>query len=317
MMRFGNLKMWRFENWKMGKFGDLKMRKFEDLKIWKFGDLKMPCNRTKHPFIPKFPNFQISKSPLRLHIIAVLFFSFFISNAQHLPDAPDRLVADYTGTLRQSEISALEQKLRAFEDSTSNQIAVVLVATTDGYDVADYAVRLANKWGIGSKKHNNGILLLAAIRDRAVTIQTGYGMEGALPDVIAYRIIQNEIKPAFRQRDYFGGLNRATDAIISHTKGEYTADPKARTRESGRGGSLVVIIIVVIVIALLSRNGGGGRRRGNMMSGRGSSDVFWWTLLNDLGRGGSGGGGFGGGSGGGFGGFGGGSFGGGGASGRW
>jgi len=247
-----------------------------------------------------------------------LTFCFLLSNAQNFPEPPGRLVADYTGTLSQSEVNALETKLRAFEDSTSNQLAVVLVATIGDYDVADYAVRLAKKWGIGTKKHNNGILLLAAIQDRAVTIQTGYGMEGVLPDIIAYRIIQNEIKPAFRQGDYFGGLHKATDAIIAHTKGEYRAEPKARERNPGRGGSLIVVLVVVLIIALMSRKNGGGRRRGNMMSGRGSSDIFWWTLMSGMGKGSSGGGfgggGFGGGS---FGGFGGGGFGGGGASGRW
>jgi len=264
-----------------------------------------------------FPGIRVSR------FFAFLLFNFcsFVSNAQNFPEPPDRLVADYTGTLRQSELNALETKLRAFEDSTSSQLALVLVSTTDGYEVADYAVRLAKKWGIGTKKHDNGILVLAAIRDRAVTIQTGYGMEGVLPDIIAYRIIQNEIKPAFRRGDYFGGLDKATNAIIAQTKGEYKADPKARERNPGRGGSLAVVIVVILVIALLSRNNGGnGRRRGNMMSGRGSSDIFWWTLMNGMGRGSSGGGfggGFGGGSSGGFGGFGGGGFGGGGASGRW
>jgi len=260
---------------------------------------------------------------LRVGGMFFLVFCSFISNAQNFPEPPGRLVADYSGTLRQIEINALETKLRAFEDSTSNQLAVVLLSSIGDYEVADYAVRLAKKWGIGTKKHDNGILLLAAIQDRAVTIQTGYGMEGALPDIIAYRIIQNEIKPAFRQGDYFGGIDKATDAIIAQTKGEYKAEPKVRERNpQGSGGSLIVVIIVVFVIFLMSKsNGGNGRRRGNMMSGRGSSDIFWWTLMSGMGKGSSGGGfgggGFGGGSGGGFGGFGGGGFGGGGASGRW
>lgn len=260
--------------------------------------------------------------------IIMLFWTVVsIARAQNLPEAPNHLVTDYTGTLSSGEINMLEQKLLSFEDSTSTQIAVVLIPTTDGYEVGDYAVRLAKKWGVGGKKYNNGILLLAAIDDRAVTIQTGYGMEGALPDVIAYRIIQNEIKPSFRQEDYFGGLNKATDAIIAYTKGEYKADPKDQTRSEGGGIPLVVIFIIIFVIlSLLSKNrGGGGGRGGNVMTGKGASDIFWWTLLNNLGKGGFGGGsggggfggGFGGGGSGGFGGFGGGGFGGGGASGKW
>src|SRR5690606_8340955 len=115
----------------------------------------------------------------------VLLGSVFSLYAQNLPEAPDHLVTDYTGTLTGAEAQALERKLLAFEDSTSTQIAVVMVRSTEGYDIADYAVRLGQKWGVGGKKYNNGVLLLAALEDRTVTIQTGYGLEGVLPDIIA------------------------------------------------------------------------------------------------------------------------------------
>lgn len=254
-----------------------------------------------------------------------LIFNGFIVTGQDLPAVSKTLVTDFTNTLSPSQVQQLERKLVAFDDSTSTQIAVVLVNSTDGYDVADYAVRLAQKWGVGNKKYNNGVMLLAAIGDRAVTIQTGYGIEGALPDAIAYRIIENDIKPAFRSGDYFGGLDAATSSIISYTKGEYKAEPKASSGEGGGGrlGGVVLIVIIFIVIALISKGGGrnGGRR---VIGGKGSSDLFWWMLLSGLGGGSRGdsdsggfGGGFGGGDGGGFGGFGGGGFGGGGASGRW
>lgn len=255
-------------------------------------------------------------------IFFVLLGSLFSLYAQNLPEAPNHLVTDYTGTLSRTEIQTLEQKLLAFEDSTSTQIAVVLIRTTDGYDIADYAVRLGQKWGVGGKKYNNGVLLLAALEDRTVTIQTGYGLEGVLPDIIAHRIIQNEIRPNFSQQNYYQGFDAATNAIIAYTKGEYKADP--REREEGGGGVpvILIVIIAIVIITLFSRGGGGGGGRGGrVMTGKGASDIFWWTLLSGMGRGGSGGGfggsgGFGGG-GGGFGGFGGGGFGGGGASGRW
>lgn len=239
--------------------------------------------------------------------------------AQDFPATPNRLVNDYTKSLTASQMDQLERKLLAFEDSTSVQIAVVLMNSTGSYDISDYAVRLAQQWGVGNKKYNSGILLLAAIGDRAVTIQTGYGIEGAVPDAIAHRIIENEIKPAFRAQDYYTGVNNATDALISYTKGEYKADPKQPNGSGGTSKMLILIVVVMIVIALISKKGGnGGNGGGKMMNGRGSSDLLWWTLLNTLGRGGSGGGGFGGGGdSGGFGGFGGGGFGGGGASGRW
>lgn len=236
--------------------------------------------------------------------------------AQDFPPTPDKLVNDYTNTLTASEVQQLEHKLVAFDDSTSTQIAVVVMQSTGQYDIADYGVQLAQRWGIGGKEHDNGILLLVALGDRAVTIQTGYGVEGAVPDAIAYRIIENEIKPAFRQGDYFTGINDATDALIAYTKGEYTAPPKKEGRGGGFGAILLVFIIAIILIALFSR--GGGRGGGKVIGGRGASDLLWWTLLSGMGRGGSGRGGFGGGfGGGGFGGFGGGGFGGGGASGRW
>jgi len=199
--------------------------------------------------------------------------------------------------------------------------------STGDYDIADYGDRLAQKWGVGNKKYENGILFLVALGDRAVTIRTGYGLEGAVPDVIAYRIIENEVKPAFRQGDYFKGIDDGTSAIISYTKGEYKADPKDGYSTEGGGGVpiIFIIIVIIIVISLISKSGGGGKNGGGrVMGGRGSSDLFWWTLLNSLGGGRGGdnggggfGGGFGGGGGGGFGGFGGGGFGGGGASGRW
>lgn len=241
--------------------------------------------------------------------------------AQTFPEKPNKLVNDYTQTLSETEISQLESKLVAFNDSTSTQIAVVIIKSLDGNDVADYAVKLAEKWGIGGSKNNNGILLLASLGDRKVTIQTGYGVEGALPDAIARRIIEQEIKPNFKSGNYYEGLNQGTNAIISYTKGEYKADPAAKDKQPGGSKSVIFIIIAIIIIALISRRGGGGGNQ--IIGGRGGSSPFWWMLMGSaLGnRGGGGGfGGFGGGggsSGGGFGGFGGGSFGGGGASGSW
>lgn len=243
-----------------------------------------------------------------------------VVRAQDFPAKPNTLVNDYTQTLSAPQVQELERKLVAFDDSTSTQIAVVVMKSTGQYDIADYGVRLAQRWGIGGKEHDNGILLLVALGDRAVTIQTGYGVEGAVPDAIAYRIIENEIKPAFRQGDYFAGIDRATNALIAYTKGEYQAPPRKEDGGSAMGGLFLLVIIIVVIIAIFGR-GGGGRGGGRVMGGRGASDLLWWTLLSGLGRGGSGGGGFGGGfgggGGGGFGGFGGGGFGGGGASGRW
>jgi len=257
---------------------------------------------------------------------SALFLSIFLAGfafADDFPAKPNRLVNDYTKTLSSTQVQQLENKLVAFSDSTTIQIAVVLIQSLQGYDVSDYGVQLAQKWGIGGKENDNGILLLASIGDRKVTIQTGYGVEGAVPDAIAFRIINDEIKPAFTRQDYFTGLNNATDALISYTKGEYKAKPKAKGENGSGSSSIIFIIIFIVIISIISKGGGnnGGKGGGKIIGSRGSSNLLWWTLLGGLGnRGGGsfGGGGFGGGrGGGGFGGFGGGGFGGGGASGGW
>lgn len=252
----------------------------------------------------------------KLILIFFLSFTSFIGFTQNFPAKPNKLANDYTGTLNAQEISHLEQKLVAFDDSTSIQVAVVLIKSLDGYDISDYGYQLGRAWGIGGKDKNTGVLVLASIGDRKVTIQTGYGIEGVLPDAITKRIIENEIKPQFKTGNYFGGLNDATDAIISYTKGEYK-NTKPKNVKDGNFPIGLIILIVIIIISLIGRGGKGGGGR-NVIGGRGSADLLWWSLLSGLGSGGSsrGGGGFGGGSGG-FGGFGGGSFGGGGSSGSW
>ena len=230
--------------------------------------------------------------------------------AQNFPEKPNRLVNDYTQTLSAEEANALEQKLLTFSDTTSTQIAVVLINDLEGDDVADYAVRLAEKWGIGQAKKNNGIILLVSVGDRKVTIQTGYGMEGALPDAIARRIIEVAIKPNFKQGNYFQGIDQATDAIIAYTKGEFKNERPKNSRKSFPFGLIGLIIFIIIVIAKKTGCGNNGQ----VISGRSASSPFWWLLM---GGGGHVGDGYSGGGGGGFGGFGGGSFGGGGASGDW
>jgi uncharacterized protein len=249
----------------------------------------------------------------------LLLFSFSFVQAQiekELParPAPARLVVDYTNTLAPDQKEALENKLVSFDDSTSNQIAVVIIETTGDYDISDYAVALGRAWGIGNKETNNGILLLVAKNDRKMWIATGYGLEGALPDATAKDIIESEIKPNFKENDFYRGLDQGTDAIIAATKGEYTAPEHYRNRKKDGEGipAIVIIIIVFIIISIIKRGGGGGHynRRGY----RNSSSALWWLAA---GSGFGGGHSSGGSSSGGFGGFGGGSFGGGGSGGSW
>lgn len=268
--------------------------------------------------------FLLDKKPFTAFLLVALFFLSSLLYAQDFPPVPNppRLVTDFTQTLTSSEVEQLERKLVAYNDSTSTQIAIVILKSVGQYDIADYSFQLGEKWGIGSTK-DNGILILAAMEDRDVFIAVGYGMEGAVPDALAKRIVTNLIIPNFKQGEYFQGFDQATDMIIKLASGEYTADEVA---EDGNGGGALVMLLVFIfffVILPLLRN---KNDNNNHMGGKGGGIDLWTTImLANMLKGGNGGkfgdfssgrGSFGGG-GGGFGGFGGGSFGGGGAGGSW
>ena len=242
------------------------------------------------------------------------------TRAQNVPPRPNppRLVNDLAGLMQPQQVAALEQKLVTYNDSTSSQIAVVTIPSLDGNDMADYAQKLYEAWGIGRKGKDNGILVLVAAKEHEARIQTGYGLEGAVPDALAKRIISNTLVPAFKQNDYYAGLDRATDQLIALAKGEYKADPNDAQNQgdsSGSGIGFWVIIGALILIFLLRSRGGGGGRGG--IGGGLMGPIIFGDFAGGRGVFGGGGGGFGGGGGGGFGGFGGGSSGGGGASGSW
>lgn len=242
--------------------------------------------------------------------------------AQLIPDdslparpSPPRLVNDLVGMLSPGEVEQLERKLVAYNDSTSSQLAIVVVKSTGLYEPADYAFSIGRKWGVGQKGKNNGVVLLWATGTRKIYIATGRGMEGAIPDAIAKRIVSQIIAPNFKQQQYYQGLDQAVDELFRRATGEYKADPTAGD-DSGGGEIFIWLLIIGLIIffVIRSRGGGGGGTRyrggGGMFlpyttfSGWGSSSGSW-------GGGGSSGGG------GGFGGFGGGDFGGGGAGGDY
>ena len=232
------------------------------------------------------------------------------------------MVNDFTQTLSADKKAELERKLVAYDDSTSNQITIVIVATTNDYALVDYATKLGRDWGVGNKKTNNGVVVLVAKDDRKVFIAPGYGLEGALPDITCNQIVENEILPNFKANDFYSGLDLGTNAIMKAARGEYKPPAGYGNRgrkKSGGGGSILGIIIFIFIMLMLMGRGGGGRG-GGMMSRRGYGDLATGAILGSLLGGGRGGGGWGGGSsggGGGFGGFGGGSFGGGGSGGSW
>jgi uncharacterized protein len=267
-------------------------------------------------------------------IISTLLVIVLISGSligQDIPKQPQppRLVNDFANILSPNQVNVLERKLVAFNDTNSTQITIVTVGTLDGYDVSDYAQRLGQDWGIGRKEYDNGVLILlqpkTADLKGEVDIDVGYGMEPIIPDITAKRIIENEMIPHFKNNDYYGGLNAATDVIIDLAAGQFSAEEYQQQSEGGSlFGFLVPIIVMIIIFTMINRS----RKRQYTAGGTRSSSLPFWVALGLLGSMGSGrsgssfgnfssGGGSFGGGGSSFGGFGGGSFGGGGASGSW
>jgi uncharacterized protein len=255
-------------------------------------------------------------------------------------------VVDQTATLSSEQIAALDQKLKAFEERKGSQIAVLIVPTTEPEAIEQFSIRVAEAWKIGRKRIDDGAILVVAKNDRRLRIEVGYGLEGALTDVTAKRIIDEVITPKFRNGDFAGGISDGVDRMIRVIDGEPLPPPQRAQRPSGVLENLESIIPFAFFAVLIL---GGilravfGRLFGALITGGLIGGAAWlfagalvvgiiagviaflFTLISDSvvsagggrgGRGGWSGGGFSGGSSGGFSG-GGGSFGGGGASGRW
>jgi uncharacterized protein len=261
-------------------------------------------------------------------------------------------ITDLTGTLTAGEQAELEQQLAAFEQRKGAQIALLVLPTTQPESIEQYSIRVVEAWKLGRDKPDDGVLLLVAKQDRALRIEVGYGLEGALTDAQASRIIAETITPLFRQGDYFGGIRAGLQQIMALVDGESLPEPdRSWQRPIDQAQRLLPLLIFGVFAASAALRSALGRPLGAIATG-GATGVVVWLLsklvglsiiaavgallfafltggaggggrrgggfgggLGGLG-GGFGGGGFGGGRGGGFGG-GGGGFGGGGASGRW
>ena len=264
---------------------------------------------------------------LRLAICASIILNFQLSilnslQAQTgwLPEKTHRLVNDYSGILSDKQRNTLEQRLVAFNDSTSNQILVVITPTLGGDDENAVAQRIGQTWGVGQQDFNNGVVILIKSKTQdenwgAVAISTGYGVEGALPDLFCKRIIDDEMIPQLSDGDYYRAVVKALDIIQPVMAGEYSY---AQYRRDGRRAALIslgtFLALIAVAFILLRRyvkkhpeqfNNNGNNHRGP------GGGIFIGGFPGGFG------GGRGGGFGGGFGGFGGGRFGGGGASGRF
>jgi uncharacterized protein len=244
----------------------------------------------------------MTKKIISLFLVSWICLSAFAKEIPAKPNPP-RLVNDYVNVLDAGQQEALEAKLKAYSDSTSTQIAIVIEQSLEGDDDFDYSQRLAEGWQIGMAGKNNGLLIYVAIGDRKIRIQNGYGLEATITDAFSRRLIEEVIKPNFKQQDYYEGLDQATTFIIQKASGEFVND------DFGNGSGedsfipyLIIISFIILMFFLSSRGGKGGRGLHHGPS------PFMGTFGSS---------GYSGGSSSSFGGFGGGSFGGGGAGGSW
>ena len=251
-----------------------------------------------------------------LTVVAALLWVVALAQVPQRPDPP-KLVNDLAGVLVNDAV--LEDTLERFAHSTSNQICVVTLHDLGGYEPSEMAYKIGQEWGVGDKRFNNGVVILikpkTATSGGKVFIATGYGVEGALPDALCRRIIENKLIPAFRTGDYEAGVWDALAVMMPILKGEYDAEEYIeQDSEMGTEDVIAIIFFLAIFFYILywSSHGGGSSGSSSRNTGTWGGPPIIFTGGSDWG-GSSRSGGFGGG----FGGFGGGSFGGGGASGSW
>lgn len=268
------------------------------------------------------------KSIIQKLLYIFLYFYSISGYSQDIPPKPNppRLVNDYVGILKPEEVQKLEIKLTAYNDSTSNQIAIVIVKSLHGYDANTMAYKIGEEWGLGQKDKNNGVVLLIKPKTNDepkgyVAISVGYGLEPYITDALSKRIIQNKLIPYFRQNKFYEGIDAATTAIMLASKGAYKGSPK---NDVPPPAGIVFLAIFLLIMFAFIVSVFQTRRRYYTISRHGADDIPFWILMGHMftssgtnkdsnwGNFSSGSGSFGG-----FSGFGGGSFGGGGASGSW
>ncbi len=256
-------------------------------------------------------------------LVLFICLSFSVLAQLPSPKSPPRLYNNFSTVqlLSPSEEAEIEEQLEKFEAETSNEIAIIVVDDLKGYEPWEYAVEIGEKWGVGKKNEDNGIVLLIKPTKtdggRKTFIAVGRGLEGAIPDLTTNEIIENEILPNFKQDNYFQGIKQAVDVLSKLSKGEYNSKQysKKNKKEIGFFGGLMLVVLIIIIVLVLIRKG--GRGGGGGLGSSIASGIFWGSIANGGFGGGRGGFGVGASGGGGFGGFGGGSFGGGGSGGSW
>jgi Beta-propeller domains of methanol dehydrogenase type len=195
--------------------------------------------------------FSVGKSkvkflPIAFCLLSTLCFATISYAQKTVPELWGQRVHDDAKVLRAETADALELKLKAHEDSTSNQIALLIIESLDGEVIEEYSLKVVEKWKLGTKSKDNGVLLLIAINDHKMRIEVGQGLEGVLTDALCNRIIRNEMAPNFRRDDYDAGVNAAVEAIIKAIAGEYAAD-----EEEGWDPQNTWLIVIAVLIFLI------------------------------------------------------------------
>ena len=250
----------------------------------------------------------------------LLYVSSSLCAQKTVPELWGQRVHDEAKVLQQTTIDQLEKNLKIYEDSTSNQLAILIVQSLDGDVLEEYSIRIVEKWKLGKKEKDNGVLLLVAVDDHKIRIEVGHGLEGVLTDAQSNRIIRNEMAPAFRRNDYDAGIQAGINGIIKTIGGEYEAEASSEDNTWTIVAILFAVFCVVVLIVTFVKefrskgedstgaNSSKGMKK-NSASTRTSGSVFSGTSSGgSWSSGGSSGSSFSGGGG---------SFGGGGSSGSW
>lgn len=216
---------------------------------------------------------QINLGQVRYVLSLILLLCFAIAWAEISIPELSRRVTDLTNTLTASQTSQLEDKLAAFENQKGSQIAVLIVATTQPEDIAEYSIQVADLWRIGRKSIDDGVILLIAKDDRKLRLEVGRGLEGVIPDAIAKRIIDDIIAPHFKTGDFVGGIDAGVSQLMRLIDGESLPPPKHQNAgQQGDGAYLFILMAGMFVGSLLASVF--GRIMGGLLAGLGSAAVI-------------------------------------------
>ena len=229
-------------------------------------------------------------------MVLVLALLGIVSSSAQIPEKPNppRLVNDLAGIFTPQQVVELEDSLARFSKRTSNQVTVVTVNDLGGMEASQFAYEIGEQWGVGGSKNNNGVVILIKPKNETkgqAFIATGYGVEGVLPDASCSKIINNEMIPAFKQNDYYGGVERALNIILPVLAKEYSIEEYENDDLGGALGGFAVAAIGMIFVFLLiylidkdnKNNNGRNGNSGNFGGGRrGSDDVAAAILLGSL-----------------------------------